>query len=380
MMNNQTQESFCLLIERITNKNRNNIQQSDLTQVRNLVQSYCNGPFIGFEVVMERLKSNHSQSRLLAAEVLDYIFMRCKAVRKYASDNIKQILQLTIGYNSAYKLPQPPQAAWKLRNNAISMVKRWRKAFGNNYPQISIAVSFLEKNLQMQFPAIAGAEELEQQQRQQQRRIAVSTREYYKICRVYEGFIQQLSDFQKQFNEQIEMLQQKESTRENSPNDLKGEDEDEVLWEDVSIAKEQASANFGISSYAAIPSTHRFYEEKQEELEARKTLLQNLKDFLQSARKQHIPKIQKWLRIMSTAEVGRHAQDADNLQLQSRMRELVELKTRIVALCNTTKDFQEDWDNQILPDSEYKEPNIDSSSGHRQTDKLFNSICDAIGY
>ena len=109
------------------------------------------------------------QIRYLALLIIDELFMRSKLFRTIITENLDQLLSLSVGFRRNQPLPAPSNVASVLRLKAIEFLEKWNASFGIHYRQIRLGYDYLKNTLRYQFPNLqANAARIERERRERE--------------------------------------------------------------------------------------------------------------------------------------------------------------------------------------------------------------------
>ncbi|CAG8600455.1 719_t:CDS:10 [Ambispora gerdemannii] len=113
------------------------------------VKRYCreSGELIDFtyEIILGQLKSKRAQVRYSALQLIDVLFNRSKRFRDLVTNNLTEILRLTIGLHQT-SLPPPANIAIKLKRLGVVLLKQWNEKFGIFYKQLTLTYRIIKDN------------------------------------------------------------------------------------------------------------------------------------------------------------------------------------------------------------------------------------------
>lgn len=75
------------------------------------------------------------QTRLYAVRVMSELFARSNTFRLLVSRNMNEFLESVIGFRHSKPLPDPPEDAKALREQALEDLEGWNEQYGEAIPQ-----------------------------------------------------------------------------------------------------------------------------------------------------------------------------------------------------------------------------------------------------
>ncbi|KNA18158.1 hypothetical protein SOVF_073380 [Spinacia oleracea] len=157
------------LIEKATNSTEPEVDPRLLKAIKMVVRYSDFELKLAYQTLMRLMKRQHSQIRYLAFLIIDELFMRSKLFRTLITDNLDQLLSLSVGFRRNQPLPAPPSVASVLRKKAIEFLEKWNGSFGVHYRQLRLGYDYLKNTLRYQFPNLqANAARVEQQRRERE--------------------------------------------------------------------------------------------------------------------------------------------------------------------------------------------------------------------
>ncbi|KAG1678154.1 hypothetical protein FOA52_016090 [Chlamydomonas sp. UWO 241] len=109
---------------------------------------------VAHDVLWLKLQAPHSQTRLLALQLADRLFVASRPFRRRVCANFQTFLELTVGHAASRPLPPPVNAAEALRARALEVVERWCDAHGRTCPQVVAGARFLHDVLGLRLPEL----------------------------------------------------------------------------------------------------------------------------------------------------------------------------------------------------------------------------------
>ncbi|KAK1275713.1 hypothetical protein QJS04_geneDACA012791 [Acorus gramineus] len=140
------------LIERATDSTDPDVDPRLLKAIKSAVRSSNGEVAAAVDVLMEKMKKEHSQVRYLAVLIIDELFMRSKLFRSLFVTNFDHYLSLSVGFRRGQPLPPPTKVASLLRTKSIEFLEKWNISFGFHYRQIRLGFNYLKDVLRFQFP------------------------------------------------------------------------------------------------------------------------------------------------------------------------------------------------------------------------------------
>eukprot|EP01119_Soliformovum_irregulare_P018811 TRINITY_DN5838_c0_g1_i1.p1 TRINITY_DN5838_c0_g1~~TRINITY_DN5838_c0_g1_i1.p1 ORF type:complete len:614 (-),score=238.93 TRINITY_DN5838_c0_g1_i1:23-1864(-) len=119
------------------------------------------------ESLMFHMKSDSSNKRYLALLVMDTFFSRSKYFRSVLVQDLKDIMELTLGLRDS--LPGPAHIATLLREKSLQLIEAWYKAHGKFLQPLDAGYNYLKHKMKLDFNATEEtSKENERQKRAQQ--------------------------------------------------------------------------------------------------------------------------------------------------------------------------------------------------------------------
>lgn len=84
------------------------------------------------------------QTRLHALKAIGEIFSRSGAFRVLLAKDFSEFLEYAIGFKHSRPLPDPPQDAKALREQALEDLELWDAAYGTKLPQVNCFLGHME--------------------------------------------------------------------------------------------------------------------------------------------------------------------------------------------------------------------------------------------
>ncbi|KAF2606395.1 hypothetical protein F2Q68_00045220 [Brassica cretica] len=113
------------LIEKATKSSAQEVDPRLLKAIKSTLRYSDSEVRLGAKTLMELMKHNHSQVRLLTLLIIDELFMRSKLFRTLIVEKFDQLLSLSVGFRNSLPLPAPPAVATTLRTKAIEFLEKW---------------------------------------------------------------------------------------------------------------------------------------------------------------------------------------------------------------------------------------------------------------
>eukprot|EP01127_Copromyxa_protea_P015888 TRINITY_DN463_c0_g1_i6.p1 TRINITY_DN463_c0_g1~~TRINITY_DN463_c0_g1_i6.p1 ORF type:complete len:492 (-),score=120.01 TRINITY_DN463_c0_g1_i6:516-1991(-) len=121
-------KSLCALIEEATTTGEEKLRPEHVSHLKKFLRRGKEEVEVTFEVIMKQLRKNHSQVRLLAWQLISYMFTRSKHVRTLVEKQLPEILKLVVGDKSS-SLPLPKAFAVLLQSCAMQDFKIWAEKY-----------------------------------------------------------------------------------------------------------------------------------------------------------------------------------------------------------------------------------------------------------
>lgn len=112
-----------------------------------------------FEILMEKLRDESSQTRVLALEVVHALMLRSKVFRDNLVNRFNEFLDLTVALKAKARLPPPKESAERLRTRTLEAIREWSRRFGAHYKSLGHAERYIANFLASS--SSAGADEPE---------------------------------------------------------------------------------------------------------------------------------------------------------------------------------------------------------------------------
>ncbi|KAL2893262.1 UV-stimulated scaffold protein A-like protein [Bienertia sinuspersici] len=157
------------LIEKATNTTDPEVDPRLLKAIKMVVRYSDFELKLAFQTLMHLMKRQHSQIRYLTLLIIDELFMRSKLFRTLITENLDQLLSLSVGFRRNQPLPAPSSVASVLRSKAIEFLEKWNVSFGIHYRQLRLGYHYLKNTLRYQFPnSQANAARIERERRERE--------------------------------------------------------------------------------------------------------------------------------------------------------------------------------------------------------------------
>uniref|UniRef100_A0A803KZP0 UV-stimulated scaffold protein A C-terminal domain-containing protein n=1 Tax=Chenopodium quinoa TaxID=63459 RepID=A0A803KZP0_CHEQI len=157
------------LIEKATNSTEPGVDPRLLKAIKTVVRYSDFELKLAYKTLIYLMKRQHSQIRYLALLIIDELFMRSKLFRTLITENLDQLLSLSVGFRRNQPLPAPSSVASVLRAKAIEFLEKWNSSFGVYYRQLRLGYDYLKNTLRYQFPNLqANAARVERERRERE--------------------------------------------------------------------------------------------------------------------------------------------------------------------------------------------------------------------
>ncbi|KAF2078372.1 hypothetical protein CYY_000356 [Polysphondylium violaceum] len=158
------------LIKEATNTGSLTLSTEHVQQIKSLLKVSNTNVKSAFDLLMDRLKTKHSQVRISTLNIINEIFMRSKYFRELVCNVLSILFELTLGLNLNNPLPPPADSSRVLKSKALEFIEKWYEAYGPHYNLLKNAYNYLKNSLKLDFPDIrnqASQRDREEQERKE---------------------------------------------------------------------------------------------------------------------------------------------------------------------------------------------------------------------
>ncbi|OZJ05001.1 hypothetical protein BZG36_02115 [Bifiguratus adelaidae] len=150
-------ENLRRLVEEITTKGLYHLDDAVLKDIKRECKKSDDNVACAYELIMAQLEKPHAQIRYSTLQLISELFARSHYFRQLLTADFPHVLSLVIGIQRK-SLPPPEQAAGKLKELAIALVKSWYEKFGTSYKPITLGYDYLRKNIGIDFEGSVSTE------------------------------------------------------------------------------------------------------------------------------------------------------------------------------------------------------------------------------
>lgn len=299
------------LIEKATNSTSPEVDPRLLKAIKSTVRSSDADVRIAVEILMEKMKKDHSQVRYLTLLIIDELFMRSKLFRSLLVVNFDHFLSLSVGFRRNLPLPPPCSVASLLRSRSIEFLEKWHASFGIYYRQLRSGFEYLKNTLKYQFPnRLESTARLQQERREREIRSKEILRNKFENLR--ENYSSIKGEIQLTLDEMGECL------------DIVRVKEDEFVNMD-------SVEDGGVIEYSNLTLQRIRMESLREgesvhENKENTAVFDVLRETYKLLVSRHLPSVQDWISVLVRVDL------ADNKFRDSALKEFIDIRNSIQAM------------------------------------------------
>ncbi|KAJ4884879.1 UV-stimulated scaffold protein A-like protein [Raphanus sativus] len=298
------------LIERATKPSAQEVDPRLLKAIKSTLRYSDSEVRLGAKTLMELMKHNHSQVRLLTLLIIDELFMRSKLFRTLIVEKFDQLLSLSVGFRTSLPLPAPPAVATVLRTKAIEFLEKWNLSFGLHYKEIRLGFDHLKNTLKLKFPDLqANAARRQREALERETRTKEILRGKFESLRDGFGVLKgEIEETIKEIKEGLEIVQ------------WRGDD-----GVPLAILDEEDYEEIRCSHLRQIRMDSLMQSDKVEETSENRVVFDVLREQGKLLMKKHLVSVQDGISLLIRVDVS------DNRTRDSMLKELIDIRNSILA-------------------------------------------------
>ncbi|XP_074279675.1 UV-stimulated scaffold protein A homolog [Silene latifolia] len=301
------------LIDKATNSIEREVDHRLLKAIKMVVRYSDFELKLAAQTLIQLMKRPHSQIRYLALLIIDELFMRSKLFRTLITENLDQLLSLSVGFRRNQPLPDPPSVATVLRLKAIEFLEKWNNSFGIHYRQIRLGYHYLKNTLRYQFPNLqANAARVEQERKERELRTQEILKNKFESLR--ENLPSIREGIRTTVDEIGECLKIAKANDENVMGIPLDNDSDEEEFEIRNPELRQIRLN-------ALKEAEKIHENTEN-----KVVFDALRESYKLLVTKHLASVQQWISVVIRVEVD------DTRFRDSTLKEFIDFRNRILAV------------------------------------------------
>ncbi|CAN6931242.1 unnamed protein product [Brassica oleracea var. botrytis] len=298
------------LIEKATKSSAQEVDPRLLKAIKSTLRYSDSEVRLGAKTLMELMKHNHSQVRLLTLLIIDELFMRSKLFRTLIVEKFDQLLSLSVGFRNSLPLPAPPAVATTLRTKAIEFLEKWNLSFGLHYKEIRLGFDYLKNTLKLKFPDLQATAARRQRERlEREERTKEILRSKFESLRDGFGVLKgEIEETIKEIKEGLEIVQ------------WRGDD-----GVPLAILDEEDYEEIRCSHLRQIRMDSLKQSDKVEETSENRVVFDVLREQGKLLMKKHLVSVQDGISLLIRVDVN------DNRTRDSMLKELIDIRNSILA-------------------------------------------------
>ncbi|KAF3521011.1 hypothetical protein DY000_02061950 [Brassica cretica] len=298
------------LIEKATKSSAQEVDPRLLKAIKSTLRYSDSEVRLGAKTLMELMKHNHSQVRLLTLLIIDELFMRSKLFRTLIVEKFDQLLSLSVGFRNSLPLPAPPAVATTLRTKAIEFLEKWNLSFGLHYKEIRLGFDYLKNTLKLKFPDLQATAARRQRERlEREERTKEILRSKFESLRDGFGVLKgEIEETIKEIKEGLEIVQ------------WRGDD-----GVPLAILDEEDYEEIRCSHLRQIRMDSLKQSDKVEETSENRVVFDVLREQGKLLMKKHLVSVQDGISLLIRVDVS------DNRTRDSMLKELIDIRNSILA-------------------------------------------------
>ena len=335
----EAERALVNLIDRATSGRNEALDLSLVHRIKQLCRASEASLRTAFAHLFDRLHKNHSQTRLLALDIIAQLFDRSVLFRSLLAAKFSEFLAAVLGFRVNHPLPPPTASATQLRRRALELIEKWNSTYSSHLPQIALGYAYIKDTWRFEFPEIdARATAAEEAQRQREARAQqIAQERYQRLLQEWPTHVAESTSLLRQFDAAFDLFLSVdvEAEEEDEEEDVEG-----LEWEDVvgGDEKEEEDGNEeGLAAYTAKPveddsccNAARIRSIDSEEdcvsVDELDSVVETLQGLYKVICNTALPSLQDTLRIIVRATVGSPG-EAQHAQRERLLRAATALKT-----------------------------------------------------
>lgn len=239
--------------------------------------------------------------------------MRSKLFRTLITENLDQLLSLSVGFRKNQPLPAPSKVALVLRSKAIEFLEKWNASFGFSYRQLRLGYEYLKNTLRYQFPNLqANAARVERERRERERRTQEILRNKFETLR--ESLVLLKKEIKSTIDEIEECLGIAKAYDENMVLEPLDDEEEEEFEGMRNPELRQIRLD-------ALKEAEKVHENSENEV-----VFDALRELFKLLVTKHLVSVQEWISVLIRVEVN------DTRFRDSALKEFIDLRNGIIAV------------------------------------------------
>lgn len=239
--------------------------------------------------------------------------MRSKLFRTLITENLDQLLSLSVGFRKNQPLPAPSKVASVLQSKAIELLEKWNASFGFSYRQLRLGYEYLKNTLRYQFPNLqANAARVERERRERERRTQEILRNKFETLR--ESLVLLKKEIKSTIDEIEECLGIAKAYDENMVLEPLDDEEEEEFEGMRNPELRQIRLD-------ALKEAEKVHENSENEV-----VFDALRELFKLLVTKHLVSVQEWISVLIRVEVN------DTRFRDSALKEFIDLRNGIIAV------------------------------------------------
>ena len=99
-----------------------------------------------YDALLRDLAKKHAEIRLSAFQLANELFTRSSLFRDLLATDFKKFAVLVTGTDPKHPLPDPKDAAARLKKSSLLAIKQWNQKYGHGYPKLKLGFNYLKFN------------------------------------------------------------------------------------------------------------------------------------------------------------------------------------------------------------------------------------------
>ncbi|CAO2835467.1 unnamed protein product [Amaranthus hypochondriacus] len=301
------------IIEKATNSTESEVDPRLLKAIKTIVRYSDFELKLAAQTLMHHMKRQHSQIRYLALLIIDELLMRSKLFRTIITENLDQLLSLSVGFRRNQPLPAPSNVASVLRLKAIEFLEKWNASFGIHYRQIRLGYDYLKNTLRYQFPNLqANAARIERERRERE----MKTQEI--LRNKFESLRENLPSLREEIKSTIDEI--------GECLDIARANDENVMLEPLDDDDEEEFERIRNPELQQIRLDALKEAEKVHENSENKVVFDTLRELFKLLVTKHLVSVQEWISVLIRVEVD------DTRFRDSSLKEFIDIRNQITAV------------------------------------------------
>lgn len=155
------------LIESLTTSGNPSLDQELFKRVKNICKSSDENVHHLYRMVTSQLEKRHAEIRLSSLQIVKEIFSRSHVFRELLIDDFQHFLELTVGTNADFPLPEPANVATTLKTQSFQAIEQWHEKYGSYYKKLALGYKYLKRVKKFEFDGVRSRTALERQRTQE---------------------------------------------------------------------------------------------------------------------------------------------------------------------------------------------------------------------